>query len=172
MMVSSPGRQASPPTWVNVVGAPLYRFFAAASLMVVVAPSSAGVDDPARPLDLLLVGVSRQQSLDPRAFNEELRVARRERQDWALDVVQIASRFLRPELARAAVWTLDGAGERPGAYRVVIATDGIPDDSIRGKRYETVIMRAADGGWVLSEAKISWRCWRVPDSVFDTHPCP
>jgi hypothetical protein len=172
-MTEGSSRRGTPlPKQVSVVGQLLCRFLAPASLMAVMTVNEVGANDLPRPADLLAVEVSRQQSLDPRAFDDELRAARQAQQDWASDVVQIASRFLRPEIGRTAVWTLDGAGERPGTYRVVIATDGIPDDSIRGRRYEAVITRAADGGWVVSEARVSWRCWREPDSVFDTRPCP
>src|SRR5262245_10009160 len=123
-------------------------------------------------VDLLAIDVSASQSLNPESFNKQLMTAHAEGQLWAHDPVQIVSKFINPELARNAIWAISGSGERPSRYRVAVVIDGIPDDSVRGRRYEATIERDQNGVWQIRDASSSWRCWRARTSVFGVEPCP
>jgi len=112
------------------------------------------------------------QRVDPESFNKQLAVAQSEGHQWATDLIQITSRFINVETARHGVWTISGSGERPSRFQVTVVTDGIPDDSVRGKRYETTLERADNGGWRIREASMSWRCWRAKTTAFGVEACP
>jgi hypothetical protein len=123
-------------------------------------------------VDLLAVDVSASQSLNADAFNKQLIVSHTEGQSWANDPIQIVSRFINPELPRNAIWVVNGSGERPSRYQITVVVDGIPDDSLRGRRYDATILRAQDGAWQIVDAGTSWRCSRARTGVFGTEPCP
>jgi hypothetical protein len=121
--------------------------------------------------DLIAIDTSASQSLNADSFNRELALAHARNQPWANDPVQIINRFLSPELARNAVWTFSGSGERSSRYQVAITIDGIPDDSVRGKRYAATLERVPNGGWQIRNASVSWRCWRTRTGGFGIEPC-
>jgi hypothetical protein len=121
--------------------------------------------------DLLAIDTSASQSLNADAFNQELAAAHSQNQPWANDPVQIINKFLNPEMARNAVWTFSGSGERSTRYQVAITTDGFPNDSVRGKRYAATLERVPNGGWQIRNASVSWRCWRTRTGVFGIEPC-
>ena len=127
---------------------------------------------PGSPGDLLAIEVSGTQTQSAEAFNEEVAAADRQGQPWAKDPVQVASRFLDSALARDSVWVVTGSGERPTRYHIVVVNDGLPGDSLRGRRYDLTIARAQGGEWKMSDVHSSWRCWRARFDTFGIVPCP
>jgi hypothetical protein len=145
---------------------------ALASAFTLVAACHAETPSRNSSADLIAIDVSAVQSLDSASFNKQLMAAHAEGQEWASDPVQIVSKLLIPEVARSAIWMINGAGERPNSYQITIVSDGIPDDSLRGKRYDLTIARTQDGRWQIINVVLSWRCWRGRNDVFDVKPCP
>jgi hypothetical protein len=110
--------------------------------------------------------------VDPRFFNDQLKIAHAEGQPWADDPIQVVSRLINSEPSQNAVWTFKETGERSGRYHVMVVVDGFRDDSLMGKRYEATIERPPNRVWQIPDASYSWRCWRSRSDVFGIDPCP
>jgi hypothetical protein len=51
-------------------------------------------------------------------------------------------------------------GEAPDTMVVVVARDGLLDDSVRGDWHRAVLHRLTDGTWRLHEMRRAFRCYR------------
>lgn len=122
-------------------------------------------------VDLLEIPLSESQRLDPESFNRQLEAAHSDGQQWTDDPVQILGRFINSGLGRDAIWSISGTGERPSRYRMTVVVDGIPDDSVRGRRYDATLERASNGAWQIRDASLRWRCWRGTSNSFSAAPC-
>lgn len=58
-------------------------------------------------------------------------------------------------------------------YTSVLIFDNIPDDdSLSGYRYDIKLRKDSSGGWQVTEARKSWRCWQDRGHrYFSTEPC-
>jgi hypothetical protein len=78
-------------------------------------------------------------SSEPRAyaeFNATIARAVANGEPWPQDPVAVARRFAEWGVERLAIWTIEGAGERPSRYEILALADGFHDDSVRGERLE------------------------------------
>ena len=64
-------------------------------------------------------------------------------------------------------------GEAPDTMVVVVARDGLMDDSVRGDWHRAVLYRLTDGTWRLHELRRAFRCYRggSPDR-YSADLCP
>ena len=123
--------------------------------------------------DLLLsVPVASSEPRDYAEFNATIARAVANGEPWPQDPVAVARRFAGWGVERLAIWTIEGAGERPSRYEIRAIADGFHDDSVRGERLEISLERSADETWRITAARVSWRCW--PDrghESFAIEPC-
>jgi hypothetical protein len=81
-------------------------------------------------------------------------------------------RFSKWSSAQSGIWMLTGLGEHPSRYQITVVTDGLPDDSVRGKRLDVSLERDSQSPWHITDAKVSWRCWPGRGhETFSTRPC-
>jgi hypothetical protein len=63
--------------------------------------------------------------------------------------------------------------EMPSSTSILVLRDGLPDDSVRGERWDIALGRDRSGVWVIREVKRSQRCWRgVNTDRFLAQKCP
>lgn len=87
---------------------------------------------------------------------------------WVKDPLLIAHHLFGSE-AKTQVRSVETTG---GQAKVIAINDGLSDDSVRGERYELELMRQADGSWLPSRARRSWRCWPSRGHAsFSAAPC-
>jgi hypothetical protein len=106
------------------------------------------------------------------AFAANLSAAQSHGDAWTDDPYMIAARLFSPPVVHDAVWRFVGDGPHPTRLQVVLVTDGLPDDSIRGRRYEARLELVDTGHWIVRDPRTSWRCWRARENSFGATPCP
>jgi hypothetical protein len=122
--------------------------------------------------ELLSIQVDSSQQQEFSDFNRTIPQALAAGEAWPSDPVSLVHRFARWSSERLGVWVVNGTGERPSRYRIVVITDGLPDDSVRGKRLDVSLERGSETSWRITDAKASWRCWPGRGhEVFSSQPC-
>jgi hypothetical protein len=102
------------------------------------------------------------------ALQQEIDAARAAKQAWVLEPLLIAHHLAQTE----AKTQLRSAQATGGQAKVIAINDGLSDDSVRGERYELELLRQADGSWLPSRARRSWRCWPSRGHAsFSAVPC-
>jgi hypothetical protein len=122
--------------------------------------------------DLLRLPVSSQREKPFADFNRTAAEAASRGEDWPQDPVLFARRFSGRHSERIGAWSMEGTGERPSRYRLVVISDGFLDDSVRGERLEMLLVRSAGEYWQVGEARSSVRCWEDRGHQdFSGEPC-
>jgi hypothetical protein len=126
----------------------------------------------AKTVDLLSVRVASSERQDVSEFNQTAARAAAAGESWPRDPILVVRRFARWGSEQSGIWVMDGGGVRPGRYQIVAIADGLPDDSVRGKRLDLSLERTRESLWQITAAKLSWRCWpeRGHES-FSSEPC-
>jgi hypothetical protein len=62
--------------------------------------------------------------------------------------------------------------EAPDSVRVILARDGLLDDSVRGDWHEFVLYQMPDRTWRVAEARRAVRCRRPDTGDYQSGPCP
>ena len=62
--------------------------------------------------------------------------------------------------------------EAPDSAYVVLARDGLLDDSVRGDWHELILHQVPDGTWRVAEARRAVRCRRPDTKSYRSGPCP
>lgn len=143
--------------------------------MLVVSWALAGCShspSPTKTPDLLSVRVASSQQQDVSEFNQTTARAAAAGESWPQDPILVVRRFAKWGSEQSGIWMMDGAGVRPSRYQIVAIADGLPDDSVRGKRLDVSLERSRESLWLITDAKLSWRCWpeRGHES-FSSEPC-
>jgi hypothetical protein len=123
------------------------------------------------PADLLSLTVHSSQARAYAGFNETVAQAMAAGETWPGDPIVVVRRFADWGGERMGVWMIEGSGERPSRYKIVAIADGFPNDSVRGERVEVLLERSPDGSWRITDARVSWRCWRGNTDSFATEAC-
>lgn len=122
--------------------------------------------------ELLRVPVKSQREKPFADFNRSAAEAAGRGEDWPQDPVLFARRFSGRHSERLGAWSMEGTGERPSRYRLVVISDGFLDDSVRGERLELLLVRGAGEFWQVAEARSSIRCWEDRGHQdFSAEPC-
>ena len=142
----------------------LVAFLALAVLPLTSCGGASGVDEwagPPRP--------DRSGGLSVGSFNDHLA----EHDEDARSPVVAATAFLRLDRTAAATTTIaaHATEEGSGPTTVTVMLDRLPDDSVRGQRFELVFTQQ-EGEWRLATATTEQRCWPSRGHQdFSTEPC-
>lgn len=132
-----------------------------------VATAPVRAEDPR--IALMQLPVTGMMTVDPAEYRRAATVA--ERGAAPIDVALAVTGPLEG-LTQHVIQNND-ASEVPSASRVIVLRDGLPDDSIRGERWEIALVRSAAGPWTIVEVKRAWRCRRGGEqNRFAASPCP
>jgi len=110
-------------------------------------------------IELLSLPVATRKNEDIKKFNTILEMASKNKQDWVDEPVLIINRFLNLSAGDETLLSFNGEGENPGQYEIVVINNNIKDDSIKGERYDIVIIRDRNDIWQIKSATVSWLCW-------------
>jgi len=82
--------------------------------------------------------------------------------DWPQSALYVTLNLLGgdADTRSLALSEVANRGEAPDTMVVVVARDGLLDDSVRGDWHRTVLYRVTDGTWRLHEMRRAFRCYR------------
>lgn len=123
--------------------------------------------------NLLAVSPKGSEAMDRDKLTAALAEAARatDRRD---DLHGLLPKVLGNNAARSSVVSINRVeDDKRDAYAGVLVFDAIPDDdSVGGYRYDLQLDRDVQGGWKITEAMRSWRCWKDRGHRhFSTEPC-
>lgn len=141
------------------------NFKAILSAMLIASPAWA--TDPHRPL--MELPVIDMKLVDPADYAGASALA-----SSGASPVDIALRIVgESEAATQHIVQMNDRGEAPSRSRVTVLRDGLPDDSIRGERWDIALEKTPAAAWKIGEVKRAWRCRRGESlNRFTAVSCP
>jgi hypothetical protein len=94
-----------------------------------------------------------------RDWNEQVRSAGAN-EVWPRSAVGAASRlFAEPIRAMQIEMTVVYINEVPDSARVTVVSEGLLNDSVRGRKVSALVVLGGDMKWSVADVEITWRCW-------------
>ena len=112
--------------------------------------------------NLLDVPVDSWGEVDVAPLNSRVNEAVDAGLDWPQSALSVTLNILGGDADTRALALSEVAnrGEAPDTMVVVVARDGLMDDSVRGDWHRAVLYRLTDGTWRLHEMRRAFRCYR------------
>ena len=131
-----------------------------AALLLLLVAGCSGSPPPARdPLD---VPVDSWRVVDVMPLNSRVDEAVEAGLEWPQSALYVTLNLLGgdADTRSLALSEVANRGEAPDTMVVVVARDGLLDDSVRGDWHRAVLHRMTDGTWRLHERRRAFRCYR------------
>ena len=128
-------------------------------LLLLVVACAAAPPSVESPLD---VPVDSWREVDVALLNSRVDEAVEAGLDWPRSALYVTLNLLGgdADTRSLALSEVANRGEAPDTMVVVVARDGLLDDSVRGDWHRAVLYRATDGTWRLHEMRRAFRCYR------------
>jgi len=99
--------------------------------------------------------------IDAEEMNSDVLAAAAAGEEWQLDALSVAQRFVKPIYGRyLSIEKVDEPSERPRTTTITIIRGSYLDDSVWGEWDQLLLSRQPEGAWLIDEARRAWRCYR------------